>query len=101
MDNPVNLWLIGAGGMAVEYAKVLTARGISFICIGRREASARKFKEKTGIEVICGGVSSVIESTICPPEYAIVSVCVSELAPVVILLMQYGIKRILLEKPGG
>jgi predicted dehydrogenase len=101
MDNPANLWLIGAGGMAIEYTKVLTAQGISFICIGRGEASARKFKEKTGIEVVSGGLSSFIESGVQVPEYAIVSVCVSELVPVVILLMQYGIKHILLEKPGG
>jgi predicted dehydrogenase len=101
MDNFANLWLIGAGGMAVEYAKVLTAQGISFICIGRGETSACKFKEKTGIAVVSGGVQSFIESGAQVPEYAIVSVCVSELAPIAILLMQCGIKHILLEKPGG
>jgi predicted dehydrogenase len=101
MDSSSNLWLIGAGGMAVEYAKVLAAQGVSFSCIGRGEASARNFKEKTGIEVIRGGLASFIESGVQVPEYAIVSVCVSELAPVAILLIRYGIKHILLEKPGG
>jgi predicted dehydrogenase len=101
MNDFANLWLIGAGGMAVEYAKVLTAQGIPFICIGRGETSASKFKEKTGINAVSGGVQSFIESGAQVPEYAIVSVCVSELAPVAILLMQCGIKYILLEKPGG
>jgi predicted dehydrogenase len=101
LNNSANLWLIGAGSMAIEYAKVLTAQGSSFVCIGRSEASARNFKEKTGIDVVCGGLSSFMESGTQAPEYTIVSVCVSELAPVAILLMQYGIKHILLEKPGG
>jgi predicted dehydrogenase len=101
LNNSANLWLIGAGNMAIEYAKVLTAQGSSFVCIGRSEASALNFKEKTGIDVVSGGLSSFIESGVQVPEYAIVSVCVSELAPVAILLMRYGIKHILLEKPGG
>ena len=42
------IWLIGAGGIAEEYAKVLKALGKDFIVIGRGEKSASVFKEHVG-----------------------------------------------------
>ena len=42
-----NVWIIGAGGIAIEYAKVLDALGVNYIVIGRgqknAEYSVRKF----------------------------------------------------------
>ena len=54
------IWIIGAGGIAIEYAKVLKALGKEFIVIGRGEDSGRKFKEATGIEPILGGLDNIL-----------------------------------------
>lgn len=51
-----NIWLIGAGAIAVEYAKVLNALKKDFITIGRGHVKAEQFFEKTGNKVIEGGL---------------------------------------------
>lgn len=95
-----NIWLIGAGAIAVEYAKVLNALKKDFITIGRGHVKAEQFFEKTGNKVIEGGLDKYID--ICPrvPEYAIVAVNVQYLASTTISLMKYGVKNIFCEKPG-
>ena len=95
-----NIWIIGAGGIAVEYTKVLKALDKDFITIGRGRNSAMAYKESTGIEAIEGGLDSYIESKPGVPEYAIIAVNVDCLASATISLMQYGVKNIFCEKPG-
>ena len=43
-----NIWLIGAGYMAVEYAKVLQEMNVPFKVAGRGIKSAINFEKKTG-----------------------------------------------------
>ena len=93
-------WLIGAGPMAIEYAKVLQAQNASFDVIGRGAKSAAIFTEKTGIPVWQGGLQSWLNRGARPKE-AIVVVSVEELAEATILLIRNGVKRILVEKPAG
>ncbi len=95
-----NIWIIGAGTIAQEYAKVLTALGYSFQMIGRGEEKARQVEETLGYKVIRGGLDSYIESTPEVPEAAIVATNLGSLAPNTIALLKYGVKRILCEKPG-
>lgn len=95
-----NIWLIGTGFMAVEYAKVLKALDIDFITIGRGENNAISFKETTSCEVITGGIEKYFESNPAIPDAAIVAVGVQELSDITIQLVKFGIKNILLEKPG-
>ena len=52
MENKV--LLVGAGPMAVDYAKVLLKLNVSFVTVGNSEKSAADFKEKTGCDVILG-----------------------------------------------
>ena len=94
------IWIVGAGGIAIEYAKVLKALGKEFIVIGRGENSAKLFKEKTGIEPVIGGLHNYIQASPEIPEYAINCVRAFELSKTNIDLVNYGVKKILSEKPG-
>ncbi len=95
------IWLIGASQMAVDYAKVLKALNIDFITIGRGIESANNFTKETGNEVIRGGIEKYINSKPIKPDAAIVAVGVEQLKSAAEILLHYGIKKILLEKPGG
>lgn len=95
------IWLIGAGGMAQDYAKVLQALEVPTLVIGRSEESAKTFREKVDLEVKTGGLSAWLKTSPEIPEAVIVAVNVDLLASVTGELIDYGVKRILLEKPGG
>lgn len=105
MSHNVNrmesLWIIGAGGMALEYAKVLKAKGMEFAVIGRGEQSASAFEEKSGHPVLRGGLESVLQKQPSAPTAAIVAVDVEFLRPVCEELLDHGVQHVLLEKPGG
>jgi len=96
-----DLWLIGAGSMARHYARVLNARQRSYTVVGRGEDSARAFESETGHEVIRGGLSSFLHRNVKPADAAILAVPVLQLKPLASQLIAAGIKKILLEKPGG
>ncbi len=98
--NTKSLWLVGAGPMARDYARVLQAIEQPFTVAGRGESSAAAFERETGCEVISGGLASALENE-SAPESAIVAVGVDQLAPVAEVLIRAGVRRILLEKPGG
>lgn len=95
-----NIWLIGAGGIAIEYAKVLKALGKDFVVIGRGQNSAKKFKEATGVEPLLGGLEEYLKTSPDVPERAINCVRAFELGKTNICLSNYGVKKILSEKPG-
>jgi predicted dehydrogenase len=94
------LWLVGAGGMAVAYARVLQSLGEPFLIIGRGTASAEAFTAQTGIEVLTGGLDQAL-ATFEAPARAIVCTGVEHLAAVTGQLVAAGTKCILTEKPGG
>ncbi|GAA65012.1 hypothetical protein P20311_2816 [Pseudoalteromonas sp. BSi20311] len=95
------IWLVGSGPMSIEYAKVLDAQNRDYLVIGRGKVSAEEFTNKTGKEVIQGGLEGFLETAPACPEAAIVSVGVAQLYATTKKLMQHGIKHILVEKPGG
>lgn len=94
------IWIVGAGTMAREYAKVLRALGKDFICIGRSEKSAVEFENATGVKVIRGGLENYLNSECEVPSHAIIATNLGTLASNTISLLQYGVKSILCEKPG-
>ena len=94
------IWIIGAGAIAREYAKVLKALGKEFICIGRSEKSALEFESATGIPAISGGLESYLISHTERPEAAIIATNLTSLADNTLSLIKFGVKRILCEKPG-
>lgn len=94
------IWIVGAGGIAIEYAKILKSLGRDFIVIGRGETSAVKFKEATGREPILGGLENYLKTNPELPEKAINCVRASDLGKTNICLSNYGVKYIMSEKPG-
>ena len=72
------IWIIGTGTIALEYAKILNQLGHEFIAVGRSGKNADEFIEAGAKEVVSGGLNN----------YLAVS------------LLNFGIKDILVEKPG-
>jgi predicted dehydrogenase len=95
-----DIWLVGTGAMAVEYAKVLKALGCSYMAIGRGQENCEKFLSTTGVPPIRGGLQAFLQTAPPLPSCAIVAVGIEALAEATIQLMEYGVKLILLEKPG-
>ena len=96
-----NIWLIGAGQMAVDYHKVLNDLDVPYMVVGRGESSAKSFKIKTGIKPFVGGLKTFLSENPKKCTHAIVAVGVELLAETTKQLLKYGIKNILVEKPGG
>ena len=94
------IWIIGAGAIAREYAKVLNALGKEYICIGRSIESAKAFEEVTGVFPFIGGLDAFLSSCPVIPEAAIVATNLGSLSGNTISLLKYGVKRIFCEKPG-
>jgi len=96
----MSLWLIGAGAMAQDYARVLQGLHLPFEVIGRGADSADKFEKATGKQVRIGGLADALRADKAP-EKAIVAVGVEQLAPTTAELIRSGVKRIMVEKPAG
>lgn len=94
------IWIVGAGTIASEYAKVLKSLKREFVVIGRGEESARKFYDTTAIMPITGGLQAFLDSRPQIPEKVINCVQSRYLAATSIQLIKYGVKNILSEKPG-
>jgi predicted dehydrogenase len=95
-----DIWLVGTGLMAIEYGKVLKALDCDFTVIGRGEENCNKFSEAIGVPALPNGVEAFLQTNPGIPKAAIVAVSIENLASTTIALMNYGVKYILLEKPG-
>lgn len=95
----VDVLVVGAGGMAEDYYKVLSAQNASFDFVCRSENSARLFNEKTGFRPTAGGVEQYLELIV--PAFAIVATGVEHLCDAAKILLSKGVKRVLIEKPGA
>ncbi len=95
------IWLVGAGQMAIDYAKVLDALHCEYKVIGRGKVSAAAFKEKLGIDVHLGGIEMFLALSPQLPSSVIVSVGVDRLSDTTMALLNYGVESVLIEKPGG
>ncbi len=95
--------LVGAGPMAIEYAKVLKHLDISFDVIGRGLKSAHKFHEVTGISPTIGGIDEHFEkkNDLLSYNKAIIAVSEKELGHAARSILKYGIIEVLVEKPGA
>lgn len=98
----VAVLLVGAGPMAIEYAKVLTTLGIKLTVVGLSQASAQKFKDATGVDVSIGGIDAWLENRAnVIPSHTVVAVGEKWIGGVAQSLLNRGAQSILLEKPGG
>ena len=96
-----NIWLVGAGLMAREYVKVLEKLSSDFIIVGRGKKSAEECKKITQKNIYLGGLYTFLATEPPIPSHAIVSVNVEDLYSCTAALIKYGVKNILVEKPGG
>lgn len=94
------LWLVGAGAMGIEHARALLALGVPFVAIGRGAAGAARFRDKTGHDVVEGGLAAALVARGAPLA-AIVSVGVEALHETCVALLDAGVRRLLIEKPAG
>ena len=101
MSDNVKVLLVGAGVMAEEYCKVLTALNYEPIIVGRGEDKAAKFEKATGLSVLRGGIEENIKKMDKIPEYAIIAAGIFDLADITKTLLNHNIKSILVEKPAG
>lgn len=95
------IWLVGAGQMSVDYIRVLQVLNVSYKVIGRGADSARACISQTGVPVVEGGIGQYLCEREEFPSVAIVAVGVEELSHVTNMLLERGVKKILVEKPGG
>ncbi|WP_031571385.1 Gfo/Idh/MocA family oxidoreductase [Rheinheimera texasensis] len=95
------IWLIGAGGMAQDYYKVISHLKLPVTVIGRSESGCESFREKMAVLPVAGGLNSFLSHSPGCADFAIVAVGVSDLFDTCRALLSYGVKRILLEKPGA
>ncbi|WP_141730827.1 Gfo/Idh/MocA family oxidoreductase [Oligoflexus tunisiensis] len=104
MSNNINpnshTIIMGAGIIAIEYARILRKMEKSFSVIGRGEKSAREFQAATNVEPYLGLRAFQTHHKNAPPN-AIVSVNIDQLAPASEMLLEWGVKRLLVEKPAG
>lgn len=93
--------LVGAGKMALDYAKVLAALKRPALVLGRGGASAEVFTAATGLAVSTGPLVDQLAARADLPETAIVTVNAMHLAEVTGQLITAGVRRLLVEKPAG
>lgn len=97
-----NIWLIGTGGIGMEYSRVLDSLEVDQIVIGRGDSSAQKFEEnRPGKKVVRGGLGAFLQTKPTIPDGAIVAVGYRDLYDVTKALLLYGVKNIFVEKPGA
>lgn len=97
----MKVWLIGSGTMSLSYAAVLKEKGVDLLVVGRGAASAATFEQASGFPVVAGGLQAFLAAGPAAADAAIVSVGVEALYETTRMLVEFGIKRILVEKPGA
>lgn len=92
--------LMGVGPVGIEYANILKALGHTVIACGRSEAGCASFLAATGIAAT-PGAGAALAAAAALPAMAIVAVSEAQLGVALDQLLDLGVKRILVEKPGA
>jgi predicted dehydrogenase len=96
----MKILLIGAGGIAQEYIKVLHLLGITEIdVLSQRKITAEEFQKKWGLSRAYGGGQETLVKIASEYDAAIVASPIETLLPYIRNLLQLGISKILVEKP--
>jgi predicted dehydrogenase len=93
--------VVGVRPIAQEYARILTQLGCSFTVVGRGIENVEIFRKLTGIDAHAGGLDAFLSKTDQRFDAAIVAVTIDSLAAVTKSLLEFNIREILVEKPGG
>lgn len=92
--------LIGAGNMAVEYAKVLNDLKMDFSLFGRSEGKSKNFENYLSKDKMFFGGLDANKTKLTGYTHAIIASNVNNLASNCITAIEGDIKNILVEKPG-
>ncbi|SFU55977.1 Predicted dehydrogenase [Pontibacter akesuensis] len=88
--------------MAVAYAEVLQDMKVTFSVVGRGQSSAEKFEQATGVSPVTGGIEMYIaEGNVAPNTQAIIATGTESLMKTLLLLLNAGVRKILVEKPAA
>ena len=95
-----DIWLVGPGYMGIEYAKVLDSLNAEYQVLGRSQKSKIKFFKETGVKVENNDIEYLLKKY-KPPRRAIITVNIEKLNEVASKLIKFGVKSLLIEKPGS
>ncbi len=96
------VFLIGTGQMAIDYFAVIKDQNYDITVIGRGEESAIKFESKTGVKPFVGGLQEYINNNSLPANaYVIIATGTEALMPSLLLALQAGAYKVLIEKPAA
>lgn len=98
-DNLATL-IVGTGPIAKAHLKALKALSQSVVVVGRSVDRAAAFSAETGTEALPGGIQSYFEHHPAPKN-AIVCVQPELLSSISVEVLEAGVQRVLVEKPGG
>ena len=87
--------------MSEDYLQVLLSLDIQPTVVCRKETSAKNFYDNTGHLIQHGDLSAILRKKDNSFDMAIVAVDIENLRLVTEILIQSGVKKVLLEKPGG
>lgn len=97
-----SLWVIGSGKIAKEYIRILQDINHNFVCIGRGEISALECELETGCKVIRGGLKKfILDNKNNKCTHAIITTNPDNSLDLCFALLEIGVKKILIEKPGA
>lgn len=95
-----NIWIIGTGVIAQEYSKILFDLDINFTVIGRGQKNVDSFNKLYPSTAIVGGISNFLKQKPLLPDAVIVAADIESLFSISKELIEFGVKKILIEKPG-
>jgi predicted dehydrogenase len=101
LHKKTDIILVGASQMSEDYLKVLLSLGVRPTVVCRKEISARAFYENTNFMAQHGDLQTILDLKKNSFDMAIVAVDIENLSSVTEILILSGIKKILIEKPGG
>jgi predicted dehydrogenase len=91
--------IVGAGAIAKEYVKITLELGYQPIVVGRGKEKIDALNEEyPNVEAISGGLDQWLTNHE-PPNYAIVATPIEYLGAATKLLVEHGVKQLLIEKP--
>jgi predicted dehydrogenase len=103
MENYVNknVVLVGPGGIAKDYAKVMKALQVTGIAVGRNKERCALFEKETGLKCIAMSIEEYVKTIDVANTFFIVSVNTENLGDVIRKLISNKARHILIEKPAG
>lgn len=97
-----DIFLIGTGNMAVDYAKVLKAQNQVFTVVGRGDVSATLFEEITAVKPSTGGIEKYLETNhFVNDAYVIIATGTQDLMQTLLTVLRAGAFKVLVEKPAA